>query len=153
MKRLPVILLALLLLAGCSDSQTSSQYVGDTSDGDNKVESTQNVSDEYIKYDILSYEKLENGKWKITNNWDDTIVDCSITIGYYDDENTLIDTIVCGPQSSLLPGQSGLADPLTPEDEYYSEQVVEYYYEPPSSRTDMGSQIYVNVIAKEVEIY
>ena len=150
MKRWPVILFALLLLAGCSDSQTSSQYVGDTS-GDSSSSASGSTDPDYDKFNIFSYEELGDRKWKITNNSDDIISDVSFHLTYYDADNVIVDSAACSPDTAILPGQSAILEFYAEEDYPYS-CITSYIYDLPEDSDIDGRIVSVDVIAEDYEI-
>ena len=155
MKKIAIFICMFLLLAGCS-AKNSSQYIGQTDDITDSSTSEDNSiseSDEYEKYDILSYEYLGENKWKITNNWDDIIPHCNISVGFYDADDTLVDVMLCGTDAALPSGKSAIVSTVT-EEEYSYCDVVAYYYEPPEKYYDtLGAQITVDVLSKEITVY
>lgn len=150
MKRWPVILLALLLLAGCSDSQTSSQYVGGTSGGSSSS-ANGSTDPDYDKFNIFSYEELGDRKWKITNNSDDTISGIIFELTYYDADNVIVDNAACSVDAAMLPGQSAILE-FYAEEDYPNSSISSYIYDLPKSAGIEGSVVSVDVIAEVYEI-
>ena len=149
MKRIAFTLFLILLLCGCTGQSASSQYVGGSSTAD-----TEETSPEYEKYNVLSYEKTGKNDWKITNNADYPLSLPCLSIAYYDEEGTIVESYLCTVGASLLPDQSAYGDVLEPTVDYVDAEVVSYCYWIPETSSESGNKIEVNVdvITKTIRI-